>query len=134
MGVSDEIRRFCDVHVLADAEHELIPMPTPPQLRCRQRIVTGTLPPDGGAATSTNTTRTGRSVSHPNSNGFASSASASPVPARLLGIADRKGSIEVGFDSDLVGFDAERNVNWTLVGARVVFTRQAAGANLWNAT
>jgi len=61
-------------------------------------------------------------------------ASASLVPARLLGIADRKGSIEVGFDADLVGFDAERNVNWTLVGGRVVFTRQAAGANLWNAT
>ena len=52
-------------------------------------------------------------------------ASASLVPARLLGLDDRKGRVAVGYDADLVGFDADRGVRWTMVGGTVVHERGA---------
>jgi N-acetylglucosamine-6-phosphate deacetylase len=41
---------------------------------------------------------------------------ASAVPARIAGVADRKGSIEVGKDADLVVLDREGTVLGTVVG------------------
>lgn len=45
-------------------------------------------------------------------------------PARLLGIDNRKGSIEVGKDADLVIFDTDFNVHYTIVGGKIVYARQ----------
>jgi len=44
-------------------------------------------------------------------------------PARLLGIDDRKGSLEVGKDADLVIFDDDLNVHYTILGGEVVYDR-----------
>ncbi|MEP7213189.1 MAG: N-acetylglucosamine-6-phosphate deacetylase [Acidobacteriota bacterium] len=44
---------------------------------------------------------------------------ASLNPARLLGISDRYGSIEVGKRADLVGMNDEGNVVWTMVGGKM---------------
>lgn len=49
---------------------------------------------------------------------------ASLTPARLLGIADRKGSLEVGKDADLVVFDEELNIHYTIVGGEIVYARE----------
>lgn len=46
--------------------------------------------------------------------------SATATPARLLGFADRKGAIAPGFDADLVGFDDDHAVSWTIVGGELV--------------
>jgi len=48
---------------------------------------------------------------------------ASLNPARLLGIANRKGSIEEGKDADLVIFDPDFNVLYTIIGGDVVYAR-----------
>jgi len=45
-------------------------------------------------------------------------------PARLLGIADRKGSLAVGKDADLVIFDEDFNVHYTILGGKVVYARE----------
>ncbi|MFN8377529.1 MAG: N-acetylglucosamine-6-phosphate deacetylase [Anaerolineae bacterium] len=45
----------------------------------------------------------------------------SRTAARQLGIADRKGSLEVGKDADLVLLDADLNVRLTVVGGYVVY-------------
>jgi N-acetylglucosamine-6-phosphate deacetylase len=45
--------------------------------------------------------------------------------AKLLGIEDRKGSITVGKDADLVILDSDYSVRATIVGGRVVFKRDA---------
>jgi N-acetylglucosamine-6-phosphate deacetylase len=45
---------------------------------------------------------------------------ASTNPARLLGLADDRGSIEVGKRADLVALDANSNVRATFIGGRVV--------------
>ena len=45
-------------------------------------------------------------------------------PARLLGIADRKGSLAVGKDADLVIFDEDFNVHYTILGGEVVYARR----------
>lgn len=42
-------------------------------------------------------------------------------PARLLGIDDRKGSIEIGKDADLVILDDDLRVQATVVGGRIIF-------------
>jgi N-acetylglucosamine-6-phosphate deacetylase len=44
-------------------------------------------------------------------------------PARLLGIDDRKGSLEVGKDADLVIFDEDLNVHYTILGGGVVYEK-----------
>ncbi len=49
---------------------------------------------------------------------------ASLTPARLLGIADRKGSLEVGKDADLVIFDEELKIHYTIVGGEIVYARE----------
>lgn len=44
---------------------------------------------------------------------------ASLNPASVLGIADRKGSLEVGKDADIIITDSEFNVNKTIIGGTV---------------
>ena len=41
-------------------------------------------------------------------------------PARLLGLADRKGALKPGLDADLVITDQDWNVQLTMVGGRIV--------------
>ncbi len=43
------------------------------------------------------------------------------TPARLLGIDDRKGSLEVGKDADLVLLDSEFNVSYTVLRGEIVY-------------
>ncbi|HSJ07679.1 MAG TPA: N-acetylglucosamine-6-phosphate deacetylase [Longimicrobiales bacterium] len=47
-------------------------------------------------------------------------ATATAVPARLLGLADRKGGLAVNMDADLVLLDADGSVHATLVAGEVV--------------
>lgn len=42
-------------------------------------------------------------------------------PARIMGIADRKGSVAPGKDADLVVFDDEINVKKTIIGGKIIF-------------
>ncbi len=44
-------------------------------------------------------------------------------PARLLGIDDRKGSLAVGKDADLVIFDENFTVHYTILGGKIVYAR-----------
>jgi N-acetylglucosamine-6-phosphate deacetylase len=44
-------------------------------------------------------------------------------PAKILGLADRKGSIEIGKDADLVLLDDDLTVYTTIVGGRIVFEK-----------
>lgn len=53
---------------------------------------------------------------------------ATRVPAELLGIADRKGSIQVGYDADLVLLDDDRSVWATFVAGAIVYQQAAAAA------
>ena len=45
---------------------------------------------------------------------------ASENPATLLGVNDEIGSIEVGKRADLVGLDAEGNIEFVMVGGKQV--------------
>jgi len=45
-------------------------------------------------------------------------------PANVLGIEDKKGSIAVGKDADLVLLDADRSVYATIVAGKIVFKKQ----------
>lgn len=49
--------------------------------------------------------------------------SASAVPAGLLGLSDRMGSIAPGMAADLTAFDEHGTVRWTMVAGRVVHQR-----------
>jgi N-acetylglucosamine-6-phosphate deacetylase len=46
---------------------------------------------------------------------------ASSIPAKLLGVSNRKGFIESGFDGDLVVLDRKLRVLLTIVRGRVVY-------------
>ncbi|MCU7512547.1 MAG: N-acetylglucosamine-6-phosphate deacetylase, partial [Ignavibacteria bacterium] len=44
-------------------------------------------------------------------------------PAKLLGLDDKKGSIEIGKDADIVVFDTDRSIYRTLINGNVVFSK-----------
>ena len=44
-------------------------------------------------------------------------------PARVLGLADRKGALKEGADADLILLDDEMNVSLTMVGGCIVYQR-----------
>jgi len=48
---------------------------------------------------------------------------ASTVPARILGLAERKGRIAMEYDADLVALDHDLEVVTTWVGGQVVYSR-----------
>lgn len=50
---------------------------------------------------------------------------ASLNPASVIGVADRKGSIEVGKDADIVILDDEFNVKKTIIGGVIRYSRKA---------
>ncbi len=52
---------------------------------------------------------------------------ASLNPARLLGLDESKGSLEVGKDADLVVFDDDLTVHYTIIGGEIVFSREESG-------
>ena len=45
------------------------------------------------------------------------------TPARIMKIADKKGSIEVGKDADLVIFDDNINVSYTIIDGKVIYKK-----------
>ncbi|MCX5679079.1 MAG: amidohydrolase family protein [Candidatus Omnitrophica bacterium] len=49
---------------------------------------------------------------------------ASTNPARLFGVAGRKGSIAPGKDADLVLFDKNFNVEFVIIGGRIVYQKR----------
>jgi len=49
------------------------------------------------------------------------------TPARIMKVDDRKGSIAVGKDADLVIFDDDINVHLTMVEGRIVYRRDDSG-------
>lgn len=49
---------------------------------------------------------------------------ASATPARIMGINDKKGSIVIGMDADIVIFDHEINVRLTVIKGQVVYDRE----------
>lgn len=48
---------------------------------------------------------------------------ASATPARIIGVADRKGSLEPGKDGDVVVLDDDLRVQATVVAGRIVYSR-----------
>ncbi len=46
-------------------------------------------------------------------------------PARIMGVADRKGSLVAGKDADVVIFDQDVNIKTTIVNGKIVY--EAAG-------
>lgn len=54
---------------------------------------------------------------------------ATATPATIMGIADKKGALLPGLDADLVLFDADININATLIGGKTIYQSPAfAGA------
>jgi len=47
------------------------------------------------------------------------------TPATIMGVSDKKGTIAVGKDADLVLFDEQINVYQTIIGGRIVFGEKA---------
>lgn len=45
-------------------------------------------------------------------------------PARIMGISDRKGSLVVGMDADVVIFDDNINIKNTIIGGRIVYQKK----------
>ncbi|MBR4995067.1 MAG: N-acetylglucosamine-6-phosphate deacetylase [Alistipes sp.] len=45
---------------------------------------------------------------------------ASETPARIMGVDKQKGTIEVGKDADIVIFDSDVNINYTIIGGEIV--------------
>lgn len=47
----------------------------------------------------------------------------SETPARIMGIADRKGTLEKGKDADIILFDDDINIDKTIVGGKIVYSK-----------
>lgn len=50
--------------------------------------------------------------------------SVTETPARIMGCADSKGTIEVGKDADIVIFDEGVNICHTIIGGEVFYSKQ----------
>ena len=50
-------------------------------------------------------------------------------PARVLGLADRKGAITEGLDADLVLLDDDRSVYATIIAGKIVYLREAVASS-----
>jgi N-acetylglucosamine-6-phosphate deacetylase len=48
---------------------------------------------------------------------------ATGTPAKIMKIADKKGSVSVGMDADIVIFDADINVGMTIIKGKIVFSK-----------
>ncbi|HXB08542.1 MAG TPA: N-acetylglucosamine-6-phosphate deacetylase [Puia sp.] len=46
------------------------------------------------------------------------------TPARIMGVADKKGSLRAGKDADIVIFDKDINIEMTLIKGRIVYERE----------
>ena len=49
--------------------------------------------------------------------------SATETPARIMGVDKQKGTIEVGKDADIVIFDSNVTINFTIIGGEIVSTQ-----------
>jgi N-acetylglucosamine-6-phosphate deacetylase len=47
------------------------------------------------------------------------------TPARILNVSDRKGSLDIGKDADLVIFDENINIQKTMIGGKFIYDRKA---------
>jgi N-acetylglucosamine-6-phosphate deacetylase len=47
----------------------------------------------------------------------------SKTPARIMGIDDRKGTLTIGKDADVLIFDQEINIQHTIVGGKIIYSR-----------
>lgn len=54
---------------------------------------------------------------------------ASSTPARIIGVADRKGSVSQGKDADLVIFDEDIKIETTIIGGKVVYASAQSSSN-----
>ncbi|MGV8980979.1 N-acetylglucosamine-6-phosphate deacetylase [Clostridium sp.] len=63
-------------------------------------------------------------LNHSNLEIYDAVAMASNVPARVIHIEDKKGSLEVGLDADIVIFDENIDVFFTIVEGKIVFQTQ----------
>ena len=50
----------------------------------------------------------------------------SATPASILGISERKGSLVAGQDADIVIFDDNIQVEWTIVQGRIIYNKRDA--------
>ncbi|MGZ3820765.1 MAG: amidohydrolase family protein, partial [Mucilaginibacter sp.] len=48
---------------------------------------------------------------------------ASETPARIMGISNKKGSLEIGKDADVVIFDENINIDTTIINGKIVYKR-----------
>ena len=46
------------------------------------------------------------------------------TPASIMGVSDKKGSLSVGKDADIVLFDSNINIETTIVNGKVVYTKE----------
>lgn len=54
------------------------------------------------------------------------------TPASIMGVADKKGSLVVGKDADIVIFDQDINIHYTIIGGKVVHTSHVADISYIN--
>jgi N-acetylglucosamine-6-phosphate deacetylase len=54
------------------------------------------------------------------------------TPASIMGVADKKGSLVVGKDADIVVFDRDINIQYTIIGGKVVHTSNVADISYIN--
>jgi len=49
-------------------------------------------------------------------------------PAKLLGLDQRKGDLKIGYDADIVIFDQDFNIHYTIVMGKVVYAHEAVNS------
>lgn len=54
------------------------------------------------------------------------------TPARIIGVADKKGSLVEGADADIVIFDDQINIEKTIVKGQVIFSKEEAPAGMYS--